>query len=117
MAENISLKLTGAPIAHPNLPNVLRSALRGVGGARADEFIPEGYLKISAAFEVGRRSRSTPEGVVEKTVQAADDEIVVLEMSDGVTVITSAAKLRESLKRVQARGSGGGRNDEGRCSA
>ena len=66
MAENISLKLTGAPIAHPNLPNVLRSALRGVDGARADEFIPEGYLKISAAFEGGRRARSTAEGVVEK---------------------------------------------------
>ena len=55
MAESISLKLTGAPIAHPGLPSALRSALRGVDGARADEFIPDGYLKISAAFEVGRR--------------------------------------------------------------
>ena len=58
-------------------------------------------MKITSAFEVGQRSRSTPEGVIEKTIQAADDEVVVLEMSDGVTVITSAAKLRESLKRVK----------------
>ena len=101
MAESISLKLTGAPIAHPSLPSALRSALRGVDGARADEFIPDGYLKISAAFEVGRRARSTAEGVVEKTVPAADNEIVVLEMADGVTVITSAIKLRETLRRVK----------------
>ena len=66
MAETISLKLTGAPIAHPSVPSALRSALRGVDDARADEFIPDGYLKISAAFEVGRRARSTAEGVVEK---------------------------------------------------
>jgi len=48
------------------LPRALRSALRGVDDARADEFIPDGYLKISAAFEVGRRASSTAEGVVEK---------------------------------------------------
>ncbi len=117
MAENISLKLTGAPIAHPNLPNVLRSALRGVDGARADEFLPDGYLKITAAFEVGQRARSTPEGVVEKTMQAADDEVVVLEMSDGVTVITSAAKLSGIAEAGQARGGGGRRDVEARCSA
>ena len=93
MAENISLKLTGAPIAHPNLPSALRPATRSAGGARADEFLPDGYLKITSAFEVGQRSRSTPEGVVEKTIQAADDEVVVLEMADGVTVITSAESL------------------------
>ena len=101
MAESISLKLTGVPIAHPNLPSALRPATRSAGGARVDEFLPDGYLKITSAFEVGQRSRSTPEGVIEKTIQAADDEVVVLEMSDGVTVITSAAKLRESLKRVK----------------
>src|SRR5258705_8717513 len=101
MAETISLKLTGTPIAHPSLPSALRPATRSAGGARVDEFLPDGYLKITSAFEVGQRSRSTPEGVIEKTIQAADDEVVVLEMSDGVTVITSAAKLRESLKRVK----------------
>jgi len=66
MAETISLKLTGVPIAHPSLPSALRSALRRVDGARADEFIPDGYLKISAVFEGGRRAHSTAEGVVEK---------------------------------------------------
>jgi hypothetical protein len=66
MAESISLKLTGAPIDHPQLAARFAFALRGVDDARADEFIPDGYQKISAAFEVGRRARSTAEGVVEK---------------------------------------------------
>ena len=55
MAENISLKLTGAPIAHPNLPSALRPATRSADGARVDEFLPDGYLKITSAFEVGQR--------------------------------------------------------------
>src|SRR5712675_2387799 len=99
MAESISLKLTGTPIAHPSLPSALRPATRSAGGARVDEFLPDGYLKITSAFEVGRRARSA--GLTEKTVQTAYDEIVVLEMADGVTVITSAAKLTETLKRVK----------------
>ena len=35
MAENISLKLTGAPIAHPNLPSALRPATRAARRRRA----------------------------------------------------------------------------------
>ncbi|MGN6720151.1 MAG: esterase/lipase family protein, partial [Candidatus Binatia bacterium] len=101
MADRIPLTLTGSPIADPALPAALRPALRGVGPGRSDEFLPDGYVKIIAAFDVGRRSRSTPEGVVEKTIQAAADDVIVLEMADGVTVITSAAKLERSLKRVK----------------
>lgn len=99
MADSFSLKLTGTEIASPALPNALRPATRSVDGAKADEFIPDGYLKVKAAFEVGRRSRSAD--ATEKTVQTTDDEIVVLEMAEGVTVITSAAKLRQTLKRVK----------------
>ena len=101
MADRIALKLTGTPIAHPVLPSVLRPAMRAAGASRSDDFLPDGYVKITSAFDVGRRSRSTPEGVIEKTVQAQGDEVVVLEMADGVTVITSAAKLERSLKRVK----------------
>ncbi|HLN83936.1 MAG TPA: CHAT domain-containing protein [Candidatus Binatia bacterium] len=101
MADRIPLKLTGSPIADPALPAALRPALRGVGPGRSDEFLPDGYVKITSAFDVGKRSRSTPEGVVEKTIQAAADDVIVLEMADGVTVITSAAKLERSLKRVK----------------
>jgi len=37
MAESISLKLTGAPVAHPSLPSALRSALRGVDADAATQ--------------------------------------------------------------------------------
>jgi CHAT domain-containing protein/pimeloyl-ACP methyl ester carboxylesterase len=100
MAENISLKLDGAPIINPRLPAALRPATRAVGGAQATEFLPDGYLKINAAFDVSTRARSTPGGSVERKIAAADDEVVVLEMADGVTVITSAKKLKESLQRI-----------------
>lgn len=100
MAETIALKLNGAPIANPSLPAALRATTRGADGRKASEFLPDGYLKITAAFDVGTRARSTPDGAVEKTIQAEDDQVVVLEMADGVTVITSARKLQESLQRI-----------------
>ena len=63
--------------------------------------MPDGYLKINAAFDISSRARSTPEGAVEKKiVPPATARVVVLEMADGVTVITSARKLRESLRRI-----------------
>src|SRR4026208_2134008 len=100
MARDIPLKLNGTPIVNPALPAALRPAIRSLDGAKANVFLPDGYLKINAAFDITARARSTPEGAVEKTVIAGDDEVIVLEMADGVTVITSAKKLEESLRRM-----------------
>ena len=100
MAANIPLRLNGTSISHPALPAALRPATRAAGEAKASEFLPDGYVKIDAAFDISARARSTPDGAVEKTVQAKDDQVVVLEMADGVTVITSAKKLKESLQRL-----------------
>ena len=100
MAEHIALKLNGMPIANPSLPAVLRPATRSFDGAKATEFLPDGYVKMSAAFDISAHARSTPEGAVEKTIVAEEDQVVVLEMADGVTVITSAKKLKESLRRI-----------------
>ena len=52
MADRIALKLTGSPIANPALPSALRPALRGVGPGRSDEFLLDGYVKITSAFDV-----------------------------------------------------------------
>ena len=100
MAHDISLKLSGRPISNPTLPAALRAAARGADSAKAGEFLPDGYLKIEAAFDLSARARSTPEGAIAKTIQAKDGQVVVLEMAEGVTVITSATKLKESLQRV-----------------
>ena len=100
MADHIPLKLDGTPIANPSLPTALRPPTRSVDGAKATEFLPEGYLKISAAYDISARARSTPEGALEKKIVTEENEVVVLEMADGVTVITSAERLRESLRRI-----------------
>ncbi len=100
MAEHIALKLNGTAIANPSLPAALRPATRSLDGAKATEFLPDGYVKMSAAFDISAHARSTPEGAVEKTIVPGDDEVVVLEMADGVTVVTSAKKLKESLRRI-----------------
>ncbi|HEX5023180.1 MAG TPA: hypothetical protein VFX54_21100, partial [Candidatus Binatia bacterium] len=102
MADKIPLKLNGIPIVNPTLPAVLRPATRGADGATAAKFLPDGYLKVNAAFDISSRARSTPGGAPEKTILAGDDEVVVLEMADGITVITSAKKLKESLRRIDA---------------
>ena len=100
MADNIPLKLNGTPIPNPTLPAALRPATRSLDGAKATEFLPDGYLKVNAAFDTSSLARSTSEGMVERKIVAGDGEVVVLEMADGVTVITSAKKLRESLQRI-----------------
>ena len=100
MADPVPLKITGTPIINPSLPSALRPATRAADGATASQFLPDGYLKINTAFDISARARSTPEGAIEKTIQAGDDQVVVLEMADGVTVITSAKRLKESLLRI-----------------
>lgn len=100
MAGTILLQLNGIPISQPGLPPGLRRATRTGAGAAAGEFLPDGYLKVDAAFDVSARARSAPEGQAEKKVTIDDDRIVVLEMADGVNVITSARKLQESLARI-----------------
>ena len=96
----IPIKLHGAPISDPALPTSLRPSTRGSDSARTNEFLPAGYLKIDAAFDVGARARSTLGGAVERTVQTAANQVVLLEMADGVTVVTSPEKLQESLRRI-----------------
>ncbi len=100
MADNIPLKVTGIAIPNPTLPAALRPATRAAGGAQASVFLPDGYLKIDAAFDISAHARSTPDGAVEKKIAAHDDQVVVLEMADGVTVVTSAKKLKQSLQRI-----------------
>ena len=102
MADGTPLKLNGTAIIHPALPAALRPATRDVEGKKANEFLPDGYLKIDAAFDLSARARATAEGAVEKTLQVNDDQVVVLEMADGVTVMTTATKLKQSLLQVAA---------------
>ena len=101
MTDSILLKLKGTPIANPALPGIFSDSSRDATATVSSQFLPDGYLKIKDAFDVSQRARSIASGAVENTSPTEDKDVVVLEMADGVTVITSAKKLRESLARVQ----------------
>ncbi|MEO8134017.1 MAG: hypothetical protein ABI831_08580, partial [Betaproteobacteria bacterium] len=95
MADAIPLLLTGRELA-PSLPGLLQSVSRGTRSA-ADEFLPDDYLRPVKTFDVGPAARDVASGATE-TKHAADiEEVVVLELADGSTFITSAQRLRASL--------------------
>jgi pimeloyl-ACP methyl ester carboxylesterase len=96
MAKIIPIKMTGRADV-PTLPAMLTSASRSADGA-VDEFLPRDYLRPTGTFDVGGAARSV-EGAVALEHAADPDEVVVLELADGGTLITSAARLRESISR------------------
>ena len=96
MAELITIKLKGRADA-PVLPALLGGASRAADSV-GDEFLPRGYLRATASFDVGAAARSI-EGAAPLQHEAQADEVVVLELADGSTLITSALRLRDSLAR------------------
>jgi len=99
MAEpEITLKLQGRENT-PALPSWLKPAARSVVQDE-DAFLPAGYLRPTGNFDVGASARGTVEGVAEKTHAAQGDEIVVLELTDGSTFISSATRLRDTLRQT-----------------
>ena len=96
MADIIPIKLTGRA-DDPALPALLGGARRAADGPD-DEFLPRGYLRPTATFDVGAAARSV-EGAAALQHDADADEVVVLELADGGTLITSAARLRDALAR------------------
>ena len=96
MPQTIDIQLSGRQL-EPRLPALLTSASRS-GGAAADPFLPPGYLIPTSAFDVSAGARSATDATADLKHAAADDEIVVLELADGSTFITSAERLRASLQ-------------------
>jgi CHAT domain-containing protein len=100
MPGTIPLRINGTIIPNPVLPSALRPAARSANGNKGSIFLPDGYVRIEAAFDVSVRGRSSPEAISHRTLLAEDHQVAVLEMADGVTVITSVKRLRDSLQRV-----------------
>ena len=96
MPVTISLKLNGRKSA-PALPSILRGATRG-GGDAIDPFLPPGYLNPLASFDVGAAARGMADGAGEQEHASAADEVLVIELADGGTFITSALRLKASLE-------------------
>lgn len=96
MADIIPIKLTGRA-DDPSLPALLGGTTRSAD-APGNEFLPPGYLRATGTFDVGTAARSV-QGAAAQQHEAAGDELVVLELADGSTLITSAARLRDALAR------------------
>ncbi len=96
MAERITIKLKGRADA-PVLPALLGGASRAADSG-GDGFLPRDYLRATGAFDVGAAARGL-EGAAALQHEARADELVVLELADGSTLITSAQRLRDALAR------------------
>lgn len=95
--DAVPLKLR-ARVLEPRLPAVFGSATRSTEGG-SDPFLPPQFLRPLATYDVGASMRG--EGVAEERRAAAPDEVIVLELADGGVLVTSAARLRESLERAR----------------
>ena len=94
MARTIPIQITGRT-GEPVLPPLFAGTARAAGGAD-NEFLPASYLRPTGTFDVGAAARSA-DGAATHEHAAAADEIVVLELADGSTLITSAARLRDAI--------------------
>lgn len=98
--KTLTLKLTGSRIDRPGLPALLRpGALRGMRTV-ADPFLPDDYVRVVDAFDLSPSGRSSAAARVDVALDVKPDQVLVLELPDGTTLITSGARLQDELQRV-----------------
>src|SRR5438552_3784189 len=100
MADPVTLKLRGAPLPPQRLPRLLQDTHRAAGLGEDDPFLPRGLISVDQAFDLSATARSTDAGQATRDVQAATGQVVVLELPEGVTVITHPENLREAVRRI-----------------
>ncbi|MGJ7507368.1 DUF7379 domain-containing protein [Variovorax sp. GT1P44] len=99
MAEPIVLRITGRKSDKPEVPSLLRSTTRGgVGDTAQDAFLPSGLLQAKASIDLSASARGAPDGG-SNDLEADADEVLVIELADGGTLITSPARLKAALQR------------------
>ena len=85
--------------ARPQLPTLPARAASALGRRRREDDVPaRGYLTPTGDLRRRRHARAAAPKARRPTPRAAADEIVVLELADGSTLITSAERLRETLR-------------------
>jgi len=97
-ASKLTLTLTGSRLAATDLPGLLQSAATRAGAAAADPFLPDDYLRIVEAYDLTPAGRAAAAHEVDVEVSAG--QVLLLELPDGTTLITSGERLRDELHRV-----------------
>jgi CHAT domain-containing protein len=100
MADQVLFKLRAAPLPEGRLPLALQEVQRSGTVFEEDPFLPRRLLRIDQALDLSATARSTEAGRQPRAVAATEGQVVVLELPDGVTVITHPDNLRESLERI-----------------
>jgi CHAT domain-containing protein len=95
----ISLSVPGTRLQDPPLPRLLAPATRGTEHRGEDPFLPTGFLKVERGFDLSGPSRDIG-GTDLNPLDLPPDQVVVLEMVEGITVITSAGNLAATLQQI-----------------
>ncbi|HKQ71923.1 MAG TPA: hypothetical protein VJT73_21410, partial [Polyangiaceae bacterium] len=90
------LPSAGAPLP---LPAVLSTGVRSASG-EGDALLPSDYIKVVDVFDIRSAARSPAGLEAEPDIALPVDRVVVLELTDGTSVITSAEKLADTLQRL-----------------
>ncbi len=99
-ATPLRLTLTGAPIKNPPVPDLLRAAPTRRDSGVVDPLLPDDYLKVVHAYDLGSAARSTAAGQRAVEIDVTAGQLVVLELPDGTTLITSGEHFRRDLERA-----------------
>jgi CHAT domain-containing protein/pimeloyl-ACP methyl ester carboxylesterase len=95
----ISLSVPGTRLQDPPLPRLLAPTTRGTELRGEDPFLPTGFLKVERGFDLSGPSRDIG-GTDLNPLDLPPDQVVVLEMVEGITVITSAGNLAATLQQI-----------------
>jgi CHAT domain-containing protein/pimeloyl-ACP methyl ester carboxylesterase len=82
------------------LPRMFETTQRSANVIDEDPFLPAGLLRVDAAFDLGPTARSGPGGQGEQTLSPVQGQVMVLELPEGVTLISHPANLRDVLQRI-----------------
>jgi pimeloyl-ACP methyl ester carboxylesterase len=96
---SVTLKVRGLRLPGAPAPKLFDAAIRGSSGGDDNVFLPRDYVEVVEAIDLSSAARSAA-GRVPRDVEVADGEVLILEMADGVTIVTTAAKLAAAMERV-----------------
>jgi CHAT domain-containing protein len=97
---DVTLKVRGRRLPSTASPALFKSATRGSPDAEDNPFLPRDFVTVEEAIDLSIASRSTDAGSEPHDVEGTRGEVVILEMADGVTVITSPETLAETIARI-----------------
>ena len=100
MSQPVVFKVRAAAVVAPRMPRAFEAPQRSAGTAPDDPFLPPGLVRIAQVLDLTPTARSGPGGQTEHAMAADEGQVVVLELPEGVTVITHPANLRDTLQRI-----------------